>query len=139
MITLTFVGGPPAVAPGAGGGCPPLVSNVPERPALPRWPAGVAGLPAALAARRLARLGPLRGGPGGVDLRAADQRALDPAQHIQWVAGPDDEVGVLAGLQGAETAVDARDPRRVDGQRADRGRRGQALLDGQGRLVGQEV
>src|SRR5882757_9360953 len=30
MITLTFVGGPPAVAPGAGGGCSPYWSATPR-------------------------------------------------------------------------------------------------------------
>src|SRR5439155_22076043 len=53
-----------------------------------------------------------------VDLASVDVGALDPAHHVEWVARPDAQVGVLAGLDRAEPSGDAHDPRGVDGQRA---------------------
>src|ERR1700722_14579573 len=66
------------------------------------------------------QVGPFWAATSGVDLCAIDERALDPAQHVQRVTGPDDQVRVLAWLERAGPVVDAREPRGVDGQRPER-------------------
>src|SRR5699024_12319914 len=52
---------------------------------------------------------------------------------------PDDDIGVAADGQGAETVLESEDRDRVDGQGLDRDDRVEALLDGQRRLVDEEV
>ena len=49
----------------------------------------------------------------GVDLAAVQVGPLGPAHHVQRVAGPDHQVGVLAGFERADPVADAQDARRV--------------------------
>src|SRR5258707_15877510 len=57
----------------------------------------------------------------GVDLCAVDEHADRGAEHVERIARPDDQVGILAWLDGAEPVLDTGDPGRVDRQCAQRG------------------
>src|SRR5699024_3276119 len=87
-------------------------------------------------------IGDVRGSWLGVEVgdpAAGDEDRLGARVEVERVSGPDDDIGVAADGQGAETVLESEDRGRVDGQGLDRDDRVEALLDGQRRLVDEEV
>src|SRR6266571_9232097 len=67
------------------------------------------------AALKLSEMG--RAAGVGVDLRSLDEHPDRPAEHVERIAGPDHQIGVLAGFDRSQPVIDPGDPGRVDGQR----------------------